>query len=231
MARLKATGHQVWPLSRADGIDLHTGAGLPQALQGASVVIDTSNPFPTDPEADLVEALSGATRRLVEASVQAGVEHLVFLSISNIDSPVFDAFPYYLAKRAQEQVIENSSLSTTIIRSTQWHEFATNPNAVTFHDDRVDAEDWLIQPIAADTVAEVLVDATAARPSARQITGPEQIRLPELTAAYLSAQTDSRPVRSIPPSLAPLAEGVLLAPTDAEPLGPTIQEWIDRLHG
>ena len=44
-------GHEVIALSRATGIDLHTGEGLAEALNGAQVVIDTSNAFPADPAA------------------------------------------------------------------------------------------------------------------------------------------------------------------------------------
>lgn len=42
-------------------------------------------------------------------------------------------------------VIEQTVLSTTLVCSTQWYEFATNPSAVTFHDDHIEAQDWLIQ--------------------------------------------------------------------------------------
>ena len=48
-------GHEVIALSRATGIDLHTGEGLAEALNGAQVVIDTSNAFPADPAASLVD--------------------------------------------------------------------------------------------------------------------------------------------------------------------------------
>ncbi len=33
------------------------------------------------------------------------VGHLVFLSIWGVENPVFDGFPYYLAKRAQEGLV------------------------------------------------------------------------------------------------------------------------------
>lgn len=227
VAQLRDTHRDILPLSRANGIDLHTGEGLVEALQGVSVVIDTSNPIPADPDADLVETLSLATQRLVEASIEAGVEHLVCLSICNVHSPAFDDFPYYLGKRAQEQVIAETTLPTTLVSSTQWHEFATSPGAITFRDDRVDVEDWLIQPIAVETVASVLIEAALQRPEGRQITGPEQVRLPDLTRAYLQTQADTRPVRTIDASLAALADGVLLAPEDAERLGPTIAEWLE----
>lgn len=230
-AHADRAGQEPVALSRATGVDLHNGRGLAEALSGSTVAIDTSNPFPADPGADLVDALAGATGNLVQACLNAGVEHLVFLSICNIDAPVFDEFPYYRAKRAQERVVVESELPSTIVRSTQWYEFVTNPAAVTFHEDRVDVEDWLIQPVAADTVARVLLEASIERPETRQVAGPEQIRLPELTAAYLKAKSDTRPVDSVPPGLARLGEGVLLAPDQADRSGPNTREWLAHVRG
>ena len=48
-----------------------------------------------------------------------------------------------------------------MVRSTQWMEFALNPGAVTQSDDQVRVEDWLVQPIAVDEVARVLVEASS----------------------------------------------------------------------
>ena len=226
----KRAGHEVVALSRATGVDLHTGAGLLEGMAGGDVVIDTSNPFPTDPDMSLVEALPAATARLAAAAAQAGVGHVVFLSICNIDSPVFDHFDYYLAKRAQEQVVRQSDVSSSIVRSAQWMEFATNPAAVVFQDDRVVVQDWLIQPVAADSVADVLVQASVERPKQRQIAGPEPIHLPELTERLLRAEGDTRPVAATEPSLAELATGVLLAPAGAELIGPGPSEWLRSLN-
>lgn len=226
MAQLEATTRDFTPLSRANGIDLHTGEGLVDALRGVSVVIDTSNPMPEDDDTDVVGTMSEATAHLMSACTEAGVEHLVFLSINSIDAPVFDDFPYYVAKRAQEQVLQDSALPATIIRSSQWYEFATNPSAVTFYDDRIEVQDWLIQPIAVDTVAEVLVDAAEHKPAMRLITGPDRIRLPELSRAYFEQQADPRPVHAVAPFIEELGTGVLLPPDEAERLGPTSADWL-----
>ncbi|MDO4883594.1 MAG: NAD(P)H-binding protein [Rothia sp. (in: high G+C Gram-positive bacteria)] len=218
-------GHEVVALSRASGVDLHTGEGLAQALRGADTVIDTSNAFPASSDTSLVDAFAGATQRLVEASQQAGVQRLVHLSICNIDHPAFDDFDYYLAKRAQEKVLAASSLPHAIIRSAQWMEFALNPTPVTQTETEVKVQDWLIQPIAVDTVAEVLVQA-AETPRDRKIAGHEQIRLPELTQAYLHAIGDHRKVTAVAPVVDELTEGIMLAPEDAELLGPTVAQWV-----
>lgn len=237
VAAAEAAGHVAVPLSRATGVDLSTGEGLTESLAGVDVVIDASNALPADPDADVVEALRGATEHLIAAVQESGVQHLVHLSICGIGAPAFDGFPYYLAKRAQEQALKDSSLPHTIVRSAQWMEFAMNPAAVTEHEDRIEVQDWLIQPIAVQTVAEVLVEcaeAAVADPVSandpltardRQIAGPEPIRLPELTALRLEAVGDARPIERTHPALPELEAGVLLAPSDAELLGPVPSRW------
>src|SRR5699024_11622501 len=110
-------------------------------LREMSVVIYASNPLPADDGDHVVKTMSGATEHLVTTYTEAGVGHLVFLSINNIDAPVFDNLPYYVAKRAQEQVLQDTAFPATIIRSSQWYEFATNPSAVTFYDDRIRSEE------------------------------------------------------------------------------------------
>jgi hypothetical protein len=72
------------------------------------------------------------------------------------------------------------------VKSTHCYEFATNPAAVTCNDGEVIVEDWLIQPIAADGVADVLVEAALGQTHVpRTITGPAAMRLPDLTSNCL----------------------------------------------
>lgn len=107
-------------------------------------------------------------------------------------------------------------------------EFALNPAAVTQTETNVKVQNWLIQPIAVETVAKVLVQTAAESPRNRQIAGPEQIRLPELTQTYLHAIGDRREVSVVDPALDALAEGVLRAPKNAELLGPTVAQWAEE---
>lgn len=231
VAKLKGRGISLVAVSRSTGVDLITGHGLRDALAGVDVAIDASNAFPPDETIGLHEALTSATRNVVDACVAQKVGHLVVLSISGVENPVFDDFPYYLAKRAQDEIVATSYLPTTMVKSTQWHEFATNPSAATFDDDEVQVEDWLIQPVAADTVADVLVEAALGRAGTetRTITGPETVRLPELTTRMLSRRGDTRPVRTTAPALPALSAGVLLAPDYATILGPDIDTWLHTI--
>jgi uncharacterized protein YbjT (DUF2867 family) len=211
-------------ISRSKDVDLHSGEGLRAVLADVEIVIDASNArFPRDDSTSIGEALTTATRNVVDACTRQQVAHLVLLSISGIQNPVFDDFPYYVAKRDQEQIVSSSGVPSTIVRSTQWYEFATNPTAVTFQEDQVVVQDWLIQPIAADTVADVLVEAALGGPSAspRIIAGPEVMRLPDLTTKVLAPRGEQRPIRVVAPPLAARAEGPCWLPTMPRFLAPT----------
>jgi uncharacterized protein YbjT (DUF2867 family) len=116
---------------------------------------------------------------------------------------------------------------TTLVKSTHCYEFATDPVAVSCTDQEVIVEDWVIAPIAADTVADVLVEAALGQSRApRTITGPHEVRLPELTSKLLAAQGDHRRVRTVQPSLSAFGTGALLAADHAIALGPEIDAWL-----
>jgi hypothetical protein len=217
--------------TRGHGVDLISGRGLAQALEGVDVVIDVSNPMPSDDDSDIADILATASRNLVGACASQQVQRLVLLTIAGSEDPTLDEFPYYAAKRAAKEIVLDGPVPVTIVTSTQWHEFATSPAAVSCNDGEVVVEDWLIQPIAAHTVADVLVEAALGQTRApRTITGPEDIRLPELTSKVLALRGDGRRVRAVQPPLPALAGGALLAPSHAMVLGPDIDTWL-KTHG
>lgn len=230
VARLRARGAAAVEISRAHGVDLLTGQGLSRALEGVDVVIDVSNPRPADPWSSFVDRVATAARNLVGACSAHDIRRLVVSTIAGVEDPVFDGLPYCEAKRAAKKIFLDGPVPTTIVKSTQWYEAATSPVAVTFADDEVTVEDWLIQPIAADTVADVLVEAALGQTHMpRVITGPERIRLPELTAKVLARRGDSRPVRVVQPGLPALATGALLAGEQAVVIGPDVDTWLRML--
>lgn len=217
-------------ISRAHGVDLISGRRLFEALAGVDVVIDVSNPMPADGRSDITRTVAAATRNLVGACAARGVRRLVVATIAGIEDPVFDDFPYYEAKRAAKEIVLDSPVPVTIVKSTQWHEFATNSAAVSSHDGEVVVQDWLIQPVAADTVADVLVEAALGQTHPpRTITGPQAIRLPELTSKLLVRQGDDRRVRAVQPALGALGTGALLASDGAIVLGPDVDTWLHSL--
>ena len=73
VARLRELGHDAAPASRSTGVDIATGQGLAQALQGADVVIDTSNARSDDP-VEMLNFFRHAGRVLLEACKRAMLE-------------------------------------------------------------------------------------------------------------------------------------------------------------
>ncbi|MDM4142710.1 MULTISPECIES: NAD(P)H-binding protein [Mycobacterium] len=230
VARLRARGVAVVEISRQHNIDLFNGADLSRALQGVDVAIDVSNPVPPDGRSDIGQTLTTASHNIVGACVTQDVHRLVVSTIAGIEDPVFDGFPYYQAKRQAKDILLDGPVPTTIVKSTHWYEFATNHDAVSCDDNEVVVEDWLIQPIAADTVADVLVEAALGQThTPRTITGPDPIRLPELTSKLLIQQGDPRQVRAVEPAVAALGAGALLAGDRAVVVGPDVDTWLHTL--
>jgi uncharacterized protein YbjT (DUF2867 family) len=193
-------------------------------------VIDVSNPMPADEWSDITHTVSIASRNVVGACAAHEIQRLVVATIAGIEDPVFDGFPYYEAKRVAREIVLDSPVPTTIVKSTQWYEFATNPAAVSCNNGEVIVQDWLIQPIAADSVADVLVEAALGQTHMpRTVTGPDAIRLPELTSKLLARLGDDRRVRAVQPALSALATGALLASDHAIVIGPDVDTWLQTL--
>jgi uncharacterized protein YbjT (DUF2867 family) len=224
----RARGYEVVQISRRLGIDVRTGAGLAESLRGVEVVIDASDPSAGAAPNALTSAMADATHRLVDAASQAGVEHLVHLSIANIDKPELRSLPYYEGKRAQIQILEQSDLPFTVVRTTQWYEFSAHPSVVFSDGQTVTVQDWLIQPIAVRSVADILADEAHARSIRRTLAGPDVIALPALVSRRLRAEHDHRAVLSAPPAVPAFATGALLAPVEAAVTGPDTDTWLSH---
>jgi len=115
---LAERGHDVRIVSRRPGAgthvgDLITGAGITEAAAGAELIVHaaTDNSFRVG-RTDLVQ-----TQNLLAAA--ADCRHLVYISIVGIDDIPFG---YYQRKLACEQAIAASSVPSTTLRATQFHE-------------------------------------------------------------------------------------------------------------
>lgn len=117
---LQSAGHDAVVLSRSRGVDLVTGQGVGEALAGADAVIDVVS-VETLKASTAIEFFTAAAGNLSAAAADAGVGHLVLLSIVGIDRIPYD---YYAGKIAQEKIVEGSRVPSTILRATQFHEFA-----------------------------------------------------------------------------------------------------------
>jgi uncharacterized protein YbjT (DUF2867 family) len=77
------------------------------------------------------------------------------------------SFGYYAAKLEHERAAASGPVPGTVLRATQLHELPAQLIAITRHDSRAHVLDLRpAQPVAARTVAEVLVELAEAAPSA-----------------------------------------------------------------
>lgn len=190
---LSEQGHDVLAASRSTGVDVTTGRGLDGAMAGADVVVDVSN-SPSFEDAAVLAFFENSGRNLMRAEKNAGVRHHVALSIVGADR--LPDSGYMRAKVAQERLIRRSGIPYTIVRATQFFEFL-GAIADSFADGKVvRASTGAFQPMAAEEVADAIVNAALAAPrnGIIEIGGPERKPMSEMVARYLRASNDSREV-------------------------------------
>jgi uncharacterized protein YbjT (DUF2867 family) len=113
VAAAEARAHGVVVLTRANGADVTTGAGLPDALAGVDAVIDVTN-LTTLSARVARRFFETATRHLLQVEGALGVGHHVALSIVGIDG--IDA-SYYAGKLAHERAVAAGRVPFTIARA------------------------------------------------------------------------------------------------------------------
>ncbi len=228
VARLRDAGQNVRVLSRAggedrDGLDfvigdLMTGAGVDDAMRGVSTVIHCAGSQKGDDE---------KARVLVQAAERQGVEHVVHISVVGVNRiPVASAvdramFGYFGFKRAAEEVIRGSRVPSSILRSTQFHDLNfTAVHALAKLPVIPSPGGFRFQPIAADEVAQRLVELASGRPSGLvpEMGGPRVYSMTELIRSYLARTGQRRPllqVRMPGKAAAAFRAGANLAPEHA----------------
>jgi len=190
---LRHRGQEVVAASPSSGVDTFTGQGVADALTGAQVVVDVAN-APSWEDKAVMEFFQTSGRNLLAAEAAAGVRHHVALSIVGDDR--LPGSGYLRAKVAQENLIKASGIPFTIVRSTQFFEFANGIIQSATDGQTVRLSSALMQPIAADDVAAALTGFALSKPlnGIVEIAGPDSIRMDEFARRFLSAMHDPRKV-------------------------------------
>jgi len=182
--QLRSRGVDARAISRSSGVDLQSGVGLASALSGADVVIDVTN-IETNSGRKACAFFGAGAGNLQRESAAAKVQHIVTLSIIGVDRVPLG---YYRGKLLQESTTRQGPVPSTIVRSTQFHEFAPQmlrrlrfgPIAV--------IPRMHLQPCAADEVAAVLVDTALDEATAStrllEFAGPLPENLIDMTRRY-----------------------------------------------
>lgn len=227
VAALQAAGHDVVPISRARGVDLLSSEGLDAALAGVNAVIDTTNCTATDRD-EAITWFGTATRNLLAAAERAGVGHHVLLSIVGVDR--VDGNAHYAGKREQERLVTAGPVPWTIVRATQFHDFAAMVSGWTEQDGVAPIAPLLIQPIAPADVADILAEVAAGPPQGRyrDIAGPAPQDLVDMARRTHQARghrVDLMPTWSS--IFGPEMAGNVLLPGENARLAPTtFEDWL-----
>ena len=195
--KLREHGQEAVAASPNSGVNSVTGEGLAEVLKGASVVVDVSN-SPSWEDAAVLKFFETSTRNLLTHEAAAGVGHHVALSV--VGSERMLGSGYFRAKIAQENLIKASSIPYSIVRATQFYEFAKGIADYSADGNKVRLPHVLFQPMAADDVASGVGRVAIAPPvnGTVEIGGPEKFRLDEFIRRALAARRDPREVIADP---------------------------------
>lgn len=212
--------------SRSTGFDVLTDDAAAR-LGDAEVIVEATGRFTISRKA-ATDFFTRSTRAVAGAARASGARH-VLLSIVNGDLPQVQGYGYLAGKTAQERVARQESPEVTIVRSTQWFEFAgqnlermkVGPFAL--------VPAMTIQPVALDAVADVIAEsATGTRPGAlHEVAGPEVMTLWDMTAQLPGKRVTPIPLRIPSRYGRAFRDGTLLPAAGIEVVGPRYGEWLD----
>jgi uncharacterized protein YbjT (DUF2867 family) len=220
-------GHEVLVLARSEGVDLTTGDGLAGLLAGFDAVIDATSTR-TQRRGQAEAFFGGVTRNLLAAERAAGVGHHVALSIVGIDDVPLG---YYQGKLLQERMVAEGGVPWSILRATQFHEFAEQ----VLHFARIGrfslVPRMVSQPVAAVEVAQALVGVAETGPAGRMpdLAGPEVHHMVELSRLVSKGRGLGRkvvPVRMPGEAGKAMRSGALTPMTDGPRGRLSFAEWL-----
>jgi uncharacterized protein YbjT (DUF2867 family) len=226
VSKLTQLGHEAVAAAPNTGVNIITGEGLAQSLEGAQVVIDMAN-SPSFEDQAAMDFFQTAGKNLIEAEKAAGVQLHVALSV--VGTQHLQDSGYFRAKLAQETLIKSSPVPYTLLHATQFMEFLRGIAQSATEGNTVRLSHAFIQPMAAEDVATAVVDAALAPPAngTIEVGGPEKFHLDELVARVLEYDKDPRKVVIDPDARyfgVKLSENSLIPGTDAK-LGSTRFDW------
>lgn len=202
--RLQRDGYRVRITSRSarpDGVDerlewaqasMEESDGWAAALSDVDTVVHAAtSPFKRGVDVE-------GARRLLNHAAEAGVRHIVYISIVGVDKK--DWF-YYEDKFKSEQLIAQSGIDFSILRTTQFHDFVHRLLDEMFL--RLPLgflpRNWRMQPIDTAEVAELLLGAVRRGPGSHlpEAGGPQILSVRQMADAWMEVY-GRRPVIEIP---------------------------------
>jgi uncharacterized protein YbjT (DUF2867 family) len=232
---LEAAGHDVVAMSRSTGVDVVTGEGLAEALEGVECIVDAAT-GPSSEQQAATEFFTASARNLQESGTRAGVRRIVVVSIIGIDK---NAGGYGVAKVAHERALRSGPIPVVILRASQFHELAPLLMQWGRQGDVIRVPKLRIRPIAASAVGQALADL-ATDPTAAptvdgtpipEIAGPREESMAGMARRFAARRGDPVRIEEVSDPADPdrdhNANGGLLPGPHAVLAGPTFDEWLD----
>jgi uncharacterized protein YbjT (DUF2867 family) len=227
---LRVREHELVPISRSSGVDLVSGDGLDEALEGVECVIDTSN-RPSSQPGDATEFFVAVSRNLQEAGRRTGVQRLLVLSIIGCDR--FRA-GYYAAKAAHERTALGGPIPARILRAAQFHDYVARTVESGRQGDVSRVRRMRTQLVATSNVADALADLATGPLSEGgdipEIAGPRAEELVEMAELLVAHRGDAIGIEPASDPHGPDHElyesGGLLPGREAMLVGPTFEDWL-----
>lgn len=191
VSRLRQLDHIAIPASLESGVNTITREGLDEAIKDSDVVVDVSN-SPSFEDKAVLDFFKTSTINLITAAAYGGVKHYVALSV--VGSDRLPDSGYLRAKIAQEDLIKDSGIAYSILRSTQFFEFAGRIAKEGTIGDEVHISPAAFQPIASDETVAALTDIAVGAPlkTIVEVAGPVRMPMSEFIRYYLDSTEDSR---------------------------------------
>jgi uncharacterized protein YbjT (DUF2867 family) len=191
--KLRQLEQTVIAASPASGVNTITGEGLEEALNGTDVVVDVSN-SPSFEDKAVMDFFTTATTNLLAAATSASVSHYVALSVVGVDR--LPGSGYLRAKLVQEDLIRGAGIPYSILRSTQFFEFADRIAQSATIGSEIHVSTGAIQPIASEETVAALSDIVIHPPLNRfvEVGGPERMPMSEFIRYYVTTTEDARQV-------------------------------------
>ncbi|MGR6915867.1 SDR family oxidoreductase [[Actinomadura] parvosata] len=237
LEKLVEAGHEVRATSRAarpaaGGVrwmvaDLTSGVGVAQAVAGAEVIVHLASAPYKGRYTRRVE-LDG-TSALLAAAREAGVRHLIYVSIVGVDRVPWG---YFRTKLQAEGLVRDGGVPWTIVRATQFHEFVELALKGMARVGVVVADPGvMVQPVDVRDLAGHLVALVGRGPGGEveEYGGPESLTMAEAATSWLRARGLRRPVLRLrlPGGMGRAARAGLLT-TEARPAKITWEDYLRR---
>jgi len=229
---LREQGHDVVAASSRSGVNSVTGEGLADALKGAEVVVDVTN-SPSFEDKAVMDFFEKSTQNLLAAAADAGVKHLVALSV--VGTKDLQESGYFRAKQRQEDLINAGKVPYTIVQATQFFEFIGGIADSGEKDGEVHLSTGHMQPISAPDVSTMVAEVAVSEPlnGTVEIAGDHRARLCDIVTEYMTITNDKRKVVSSAEAKyfgMKLQEGSL-CPAGKAKIAPTkFQDWLKTVE-